>query len=158
MKSYLIIAAVMVALSPGYGQVATNGQPFPSYTLPDQFDQTNTLARETRFVIIASEKDVSGLVNEWLKGKEKDFLSAHHIEYVSDITPMPGLITKLFALPKMKKYPFRLLLARDPKFAETYPHQPGRIALFILDDAQVVQDIQFLQKPAEIEAFVLPPK
>jgi hypothetical protein len=150
----LILLLALSGITAAQAQVAEKGKPFPPYTLPDQFDQTNTLSRETRYVIITSQMEISGLVNTWLKGKTNDFLSTQRIEYVADITPMPQLITKLFALPKMKKYPFRLLLARDPKFAATYPRQTGRIALFILDESQVVQKIKFLEKPEEIEGFI----
>ena len=128
------------------------GKPFPPYTVQDAFEQTNVLQKTTRFVIVASEKSVSEKVNEWLKTKAPDYLPRHATEYVSDITPMPGIITELFARPKMKKYPFKILLARDEAFAKTYPSQPGKIALFVLDDQQVLKDLKYVATPAELEA------
>lgn len=136
------------------GAVVEPGKPFPPYTVTDAFGGTNRLAAATRFVIVSSEKDVSTHMHDWLMTKDKDFLPAHGAEYVSDITPMPALITSLFAIPKIKKYPYKLLLARDPAFAKTYPHADGRIALFVLDDHQVVKDIRFLAIPAELEPLL----
>ena len=130
------------------------GKPFPSYTLPDPHDQTHTLAKETRFVIITSEKDVSGKVNEWLKTQPADYLGKHKTEVISDITPMPAVITSLFAKPKMKKYPYRLLLADDKKFAEIYPAKKGHIALFALDEKQTLTAIHYHQEAKDVAALI----
>jgi hypothetical protein len=132
------------------------GMPFPKYTVTDAFGATNTLAADTRFVIVSSEKDVSAKVHAWLAPKGKDFLPSHKAEYVSDITPMPGLITTMFALPKMKKYPYKILLADDPQFAKTYPSQPGKIAVFTLDEQQHIAEIQFVGDGAAVEAIIAP--
>jgi len=153
MKKILILIASVCA-SICQAEWAEVGKPFPSYTLEDQFGQTNTLSGETRFVIVASEKDVSGRVNDWLKTKEPNYLAGLKTEYVSDIEPMPGIITSLFALPKMKKYPFKLLLATEKSFAATYPKQKGRIALFALDANQVLTEIHYVETAAEIEALL----
>ena len=44
-----------------------------------------------------------------LKGKE-NILEKNSAVYVADISGMPSLISKFIALPKMKKYPFSVLL------------------------------------------------
>ncbi len=154
MKRMLALFVVMMAAATAYAEMAEVGKPFPVYTLQDQFGNTNTLSSATRFVVVASEKGVSEKVNEWLKPKEPGYLAAHNSEYVSDIEPMPGIITKMFALPKMKKYPFTLLLATEKSFAQTYPRKDGKIALFVLDEKQVLSDVKFLDTPAEVEAVL----
>jgi len=156
MKNVILLFVCMAAFS-SFAEKAEIGKPFPAYTLEDQFGATNSLASTTRFVIIASEKDVSGKVNTWLKGKEQGFLPDHQTEYVSDIEPMPGIITSLFALPKMKKYPFTLLLNREKEFAKIYPGQKEKIALFQLDDQQVLTHIHYLDKAEELDALIASP-
>lgn len=153
MKKLLMLCAVWFAVA-AHAEMAEVGKPFPAYTLQDQFGNTNRLSPATRFVLVASEKGVSEKLNEWLKPKEPGFLAAHRVEYVSDIEPMPGIITKLFALPKMKKYPFTLLLATDKSFAATYPRREGKIAVFVLDDQQVLVDIRYLDRAEEVEALL----
>jgi hypothetical protein len=155
MKNYLSLFTVLLFASVTLADKAEVGKPFPSYTLEDQFGNTNTLSKETRFVIVASEKGVSEKVNEWLKPMEKGYLAAHKAEYVSDIEPMPGIITTMFALPKMKKYPFTLLLATEKSFAQTYPAQKSKIALFVLDENQVLTEIRYLDQPSEIETALV---
>jgi len=153
MKNILILLISFVALTI-HAEPAEIGKPFPPYALEDQFGNPATLSPDTRFVIIASEKDVSGKVNTWMKGKETGFLPSHKTEYVSDIEPMPGIITSLFALPKMKKYPFTLLLNREKEFAQTYPHQKGKIALFQLDDKQMLVNIHYVDKAEDLDALI----
>jgi len=145
-----MLAFPMMALA----GMAEKGQPFPPYSVTDAFGVTNALAANTRFVIVSSEKGVSAHIHDWLVTKEKDFLAAHRAEYVSDITPMPSLIASLFAIPKMKKYPYKILLARDPEFAKTYPRAEGKIALFVLDDQQAIADIRFLDAPADLDSLL----
>lgn len=154
MKKMLLLFVVLMASVPAHAGMAEVGKPFPAYTLQDQFGHTNTLSPSTRFVVVASEKGISEKLNEWLKPKEPGYLAAHKTEYVSDIEPMPGIITRMFALPKMKKYPFTLLLATEKSFAQTYPHQKGKIALFVLDEQQVLSEIRFLDAPADVEAVL----
>jgi hypothetical protein len=152
---YLWAGMLMVVAVTVQAERAEVGQPFPVYTLMDQFGKTNTLAETTRFVVVASEKQVSTGLNAWLKTKEAGYLADHAAEYVSDIEPMPGIITVLFALPKMKKYPFPVLLAREKSFAATYPSEAGRIAVFHLDAGQVLTAVSFVETPAEVEALLV---
>lgn len=132
------------------------GSPFPVYTLEDAHGQTNVLGAGTRAVLIASEKGVSERLTAWLKPRSPGYLEEHHTEYVSDITPMPSIISHLFALPKIRKYPFRLLLARDENFAKTYPRQAGRFALFLLDGQRTITGLHFLEKPEDLEPLLAP--
>jgi hypothetical protein len=138
-----------------HAEPVQKGQPFPSYTLTDPHGTTNTLKSDTRFVIMASEMPISKSITAWLTAKEPGFLEARQAEYVSDITPMPAIISYLFAKPKMRKYPFRMLLADDPDFSKIYPRQKERLALFILDDQHIVQDVQFLATPQELDALLV---
>lgn len=153
MLRWIALIAVLLPLA-GRAELVSKGQPFSPYTLPDPHGVTNTLKAETRFVIVASEMTISKSITAWLTAKEPGFLEARRAEYVSDITPMPGLISYLFAKPKMRKYPFRMLLAEDPSFAQTYPRKEGHLALFVLDDQQVVSDLHFLAKPEELDAYL----
>ena len=137
-----------------FAEKVEKGQPFPVYTLEDPHGVTNTLKAETRFVIVASEMPISKSITTWLSAKAPDFLEQHNAEYVSDVTPMPAIISYLFAKPKMRKYPFRMLLAEYPSFAKTYPSQEGKLALFVLDANRVITDLHFLAKPEELEPLL----
>ena len=154
MRKLIAIASLALIARSALAAPVEQDQPFTPYTVTDAFGATNTLSRDTRFVIISSEKGVSARVNEWLQAKDKDYLPHHRAEYVSDITPMPGIITTMFALPKMKKYPYKILLSRDPEFAKTYPAKDGKIALFILNEDQRVSQIIYVEKAKELDSYI----
>ena len=153
MKRIFSLITGLLLASPLFAEVEV-GKVFPSYSLEDQFGNAHSLAAETRVVFISSEKDVSKKISDWLKPKPKGFLDANKAEYVSDITPMPGIITTLFALPKMKKYPFTVYLADDKEFAKTYPSEDGKIAVFLLGEGQIVKEIKYIDKPEELDAHL----
>jgi hypothetical protein len=140
----LTILACSLLLLPARAETVEVGKPFPAYNVKDAFDQPHSFSNATRFVVITSEKDVSGTVNDWLKTKGKDYLPGRKAEYVSDITPMPGI----------KKYPFTILLADDPEFAKTYPAQKGKIAVFTLDEKQTVTAIAHVATATEVETIL----
>lgn len=150
MKSVLML---FLALFAGLcrAEMAEVGKPFPPYTVQDAFGKTNTLQKTTRFVIVASEKAIAASLNEWIQTKGTNYLSEQRAEYVSDITAMPAFVTEMFARPKMKKLPFKILLARDEQFAKTYPRQKGKFTLFVLDDQHVLRAIQHLERPVGAE-------
>jgi hypothetical protein len=65
---------------------------------------------------------------------------------------MPG-IGRMFALPKMKKYPHRILLADAEDFLRRYPSQEYRITALRLDAQGVITAIEFFdpkQVPAQL--------
>jgi len=154
MKRKLNLAILLfLGLSVGalHAETVAVGSPMPSYTLADQFGEEHTLAKETRYVLVVSDRELSKQVNAWLAEKGEGYLGEQTMEYVSDISPMPKMVTKLFALPKMKKYPFKMLLWREDGMADTYPRQEGRLALFALDEDHMVTAIHYLATPADIE-------
>jgi hypothetical protein len=153
MNRWLLLVCLLLPLSLRAEPVKP-GDAFPAYTLNDPHGKSHTLGSDTRFVIMASEMTISKSITAWLKNKEPGFLEASRAEYVSDITPMPGIISYLFAKPKMRKYPFRMLLADDKNFADTYPRKPGKLALFVLDENRVISDLKFLDKPDELDALL----
>jgi hypothetical protein len=56
---------------------------------------------------------------------------------------MPG-IGRTFALPKMRKYPHRIILADEEHFLDRYPTEDGKLTLFRLDDAGKITEIKFI--------------
>ncbi len=118
------------------------GDGLPGITLPDQFDKEYNIRADDTTLIMAFEKDVSGAINEYLKTKSGTFLADHHAKYISDISAMPSIITNMFALPKMKKYPFSMLLIYDD-FGKQFNRQEGKISVFRLKFG-IIQSIDFI--------------
>ncbi|MBU1641774.1 hypothetical protein KKE54_00320 [bacterium] len=139
MKS-LFLASLLFAVTLSADYKA--GEKVPPITLPDQFGKEVTLRSDDTTLIMAFEKDASVGVNEYLKTKPSAFLAEHHTKYISDISAMPTIITKLFALPKMKDYPFSLMLIYDD-FGKQFNREKGKITVFQLRQG-MIQSIGFI--------------
>ena len=77
------------------------GDPMPELSLPDQHAKLTEV--DARVVIMAFEMDVAKSFNKWLDARGKDWLPKRNAVYVADISAMPKTISKMFAVPKMRK-------------------------------------------------------
>lgn len=93
----LVLSAVPVAAD----QLAV-GDRLPALTLHDQHDQTTAIAEDTRLLLVAVEKPAADLVTAFLEEQPAGFLQRNAAVYLMDISAMPKMITRMFALPKMQ--------------------------------------------------------
>ena len=66
---------------------------------------------------------------------------------------MPSLIGKLFAIPSMKGYNYRVVLDRDGKIADQYPGDKKQILMLQLDNGKLVSQQAFTTATALREAL-----
>jgi hypothetical protein len=118
------------------------GDTLPPIELSDQFDKEFKVETSDTTIVMAFEKDVSITVADYLKSKPSSFLAEHHSKYISDISTMPSMITSMFALPKMRKYPFSVLLINDD-FGKQFNRQDGKITIFTLKKGEI-KSIKFI--------------
>ena len=112
------------------------GDNFPTLTLDDQFKKTTTITKDTKAIWMAFEKSVAVDTADFLKAQSKGFLTSNHILYISDISAMPSLITTLFALPKMKKYPFSVQLINDER-GKQFDKKEGMLTRYSLKNHKI---------------------
>jgi hypothetical protein len=63
-----------------------------------------------------------------------------------------GPIASAFALPKMRKYGFTMLLVRDDEFGKIFPQEEKAATVLMLDAERKVTSIIMAKSPEEIEA------
>ena len=127
------------------------GDKFQGYALEDQHGVKHDLGADTRLVLVSFDMDLSKSVHAWLSTKEPNFLEQHNAEYVVDITEMPGLISYLFAKPKMRKYPFEILLADDVSFSPKFPKEESKLVVISLLPDKTIKEIRFLSSMEEVD-------
>ncbi|MGB5866634.1 MAG: hypothetical protein WBG69_02060 [Arcobacteraceae bacterium] len=115
-----------------------------SFTLQDQFDKTHTVNSDTKTIIVSSEKATSAALNEFLGAKEKGFLENNNAVFIADISGMPSLITKFFALPKMKKYNYNILLITEEN-DDRFSKQEEKLTVYKLENG-VITSINYVSK------------
>lgn len=122
---------------------------FSSFSLPDQFDKIHNVNSNLSTIIVSFEKETSKLINEYLSHKNVNFLKIHKSVFIADISSMPSIITKLFALPKMRDYKHPILLIYDEK-GNKFLKKDDNVTIYNLKNG-VVSNINFVSSKNELE-------
>lgn len=126
------------------------GDPAPGLSLKDQHDQAHTL-EGARVVLFSSDRDGSNLADDLLEGQNSETLAQAGLCYVADISAMPGMVTSMFALPKLRKRSYSVLLGRQAEDTLIFPRQSGHLTLVSITDGQITA-IEILADAASIRA------
>jgi len=131
-----------------FANALNTGDATPSFAIKDQFEKSNTIAADAKTIIVAGDRDASEVIRDYLLTKEKGFLEGNKAYYVADISGMPSLITKFFALPKMKKYPFSILLV-DEEQSKSFNKKEGKITVYTVE-AGKVSNVKYIATADEL--------
>ena len=134
--SGLILLLLLAAIPVSADQLAVGDQ-FPSLKLNDQHDQAMAISKDARLVLFAVEKPAADLVTAFLEAQPDDFLERNAAVFLMDISGMPKMITRMFALPKMRKRPYRILLADDVETLAFLPRHRNQVTVVRLDKGLV---------------------
>ncbi|OAI84829.1 hypothetical protein [Pseudomonas putida] len=134
---------LLLGLLPLMANAAQVGERLAPFTLDDQHDQAFTLDASTRVLLAASDMDGAKLVKAALADRPKGWLEARHTVFVADIQGMPALIGKLFAIPKMRDYSYRVVLDREGQVVPQYAVPAGQVQWLQLEDGKLVSKRSF---------------
>jgi hypothetical protein len=115
-----------------------------TFSLPTQFDEKQTVDNSIQTIIVSFEKDTGKDINQFLSSKDKDFLKNHHAVFIANISGMPSIITKMFALPKMRDYKHNILLIYDEN-DKRFISQEEKSTVYKLENG-VIKSISFITK------------
>ncbi|QHD05090.1 FAD/FMN-containing dehydrogenase [Pseudomonas sp. R76] len=140
MKCFVVL---FLSLLPLWAQAIEVGERVAPWTLLDQFDQAYTLDDQAQILLVARSMDAAKLVDAALQGQPKGYLDARHAVFVADIQRMPRLIAKLFAVPAMQAYNYRVMLDRDARIAPRYPGAVDKVLWLQLDNGKLVAQHEY---------------
>lgn len=136
-------ALLLLSLLPIWAQAAEVGEHLAPWTLLDQFDQACTLDDQAQILLVARSMDAAKLVDTALQGQPKGYLEARHAVFIADIQRMPRLIARLFAVPAMQAYNYRVMLDRDARIAPRYPGPVDKVLWLQLDKGQLIAQHEY---------------
>ncbi len=155
-----ILSALLLALLAGtaaFADVYRVGDAFEAFATKDQHDKTYAYEGGARLVIVAFAMSPGKAANSFFEKQPADFLDKHQAVFISNIHGMPG-IGRAFALPKMRKYPHRILLADAEHFLDRYPTQEDKLTVLSLDPAGKITAIRFVNPAKELAGVFAPAK
>ncbi|NWA28240.1 FAD/FMN-containing dehydrogenase [Pseudomonas gingeri] len=138
-----VAMVLLLSLLPILAQATEVGERLAPWTLLDQYDQPYSLDTRTQILLVARNMDGAKLVKAALQDKPKGYLEARRSVFVADVQRMPALISKLFAVPAMRDYSYRVLLDRDGRVAPRYPGAEDKVLWLQLDNGRLVAQREF---------------
>lgn len=113
------------------------GDTLAEIRLEDQHEEERAVDASTRLVLFSRDMDGGELLRDALEDTEEGFLEARNAVYLSDISGMPKLVARLFALPSMRRRPYPMLLDRTGEATARIPDVEEKATLLFLDELRI---------------------
>jgi hypothetical protein len=121
------------------------------FELADAHGETGRVDEGVRLVLFTADMDAGKLVQEALSDSALQDLAARGAVYAADVSRMPALVTRLFALPSIRRRPYRTLLDTGPGPTTRIPREAGQVTLVTLDRLTVTS-VRFAGTAAAVAA------
>jgi len=151
------LAAIFILIgcaAPAWADPLAVGGAVPPFAAKDQFGKEFKFAPGLHFLLVGFDMNAGKLANHKFADLGPGWLEQHGAVYVLDIHTMPA-VARLFALPKMRTYPERIVLAEDAKLLTPFPRQPERITVLVLTPAGKLSEVRYWNPVTEALATVL---
>jgi hypothetical protein len=119
----------------------------------DQHGADMALTDTVTWMIFSHHNDGAKLVKAAIDQAGITDFSQHNGLYVADISRMPALVTRLFAMPAMRKYEFNMALDREGDLTQSLPREEARVTLVKLDNLTIVEQ-SYVDSVDAILAFI----
>lgn len=145
LNSVLILAlSATVAMADTYKK----GSKITAFKANDQHGNAYEFeAAKTKFLLVSFDMETGKKANAALSAQGADFLTNKNAVYVANIFGMPG-VGRMFALPKMRKYPHRIILGDDANLLTSYPQEANKVTVLTVSRG-VVQNIRYWDPASE---------
>jgi hypothetical protein len=130
------------------------GEVVPVFAAKDQHGRDYVFTNGPAYLLAATDMSASKLANQKIAEQGVGYLEKKQAVYVLDIHTMPA-VARLFAFPKMRKYPQRMILVDAAETLAAYPAQAGRVTVLTLAPDRKIRAIHFWDPLHEPLADVL---
>lgn len=136
-SSLLASACLFLGTAPLTAETYAAGSTVKAFSAADQHGTAYTFdPNSTRFLLVSFDMETGKKANGALAALGKDYLPGKKAVYVANIHGMPG-VGRMFALPKMRKYPHQIILADAADLLSPFPQQAGKVTILKLDHGVV---------------------
>jgi hypothetical protein len=128
-----------------------SGETLPAFKIQNQFEEPAELTKETKWILFSSDMKAAKLLTEYIN-ENATKLDLTKTLIISDISKMPALVSKIFAIPKMKKYNFKLALDKTGETTKDWPRQEANLTVIKVSELKI-ESIENLGTPETVKAF-----
>ncbi|SDL07396.1 hypothetical protein SAMN05216189_10684 [Pseudomonas delhiensis] len=148
-----LCAALLLSLVPLLGLAAGEEGAPAGWTLLDQYEKPYTQNDDLKVLLVARDMAGGKLLKAALEGRPQGYLERRHAVFVADISRMPSLVSKMFAVPAMRDYNYRVLLDREPRVASHFQVPADSLLWISLQQGRVAATQAYDSAPALREAL-----
>lgn len=123
--------------------------------LKDQHETPVKIPTDTRFLVFAHDMSGKDIVTEWLESKEEGYMNTNRVVYVVNISGMPRIIARMFAMPALRKKPYQIIIDEVGQKTEDWESSDDKVSVFTVDDLTVTNK-QFAASVSELDALIIP--
>lgn len=148
-KFWLVLFILLGINNTVVAEELQSGDDLPVISLENQHGEIIQVAEDSEILLFFIEKAPSDIVHEFLMEQGEDFLTQHKAYVLADISAMPTMITRMFALPKMRERPYSMLLAYNSADLVFLPRQMDKITVMKLNAGKVTT-VHYIDSATEL--------
>jgi hypothetical protein len=149
MTCAVVLVALLLAL-PARAETYVVGSTLPELSLKDQHGEPHAIDEDVRGILFSRDMDGGGVLRKSLEEAGADLLKRTGSVYVADVSRMPGLVRRLFALPRLRRRGYPVLLDEDGSLTKDFPSAEGKGTLIELKGLRITR-IRHFSAPEELE-------
>ncbi len=143
----LALSAMLMA-DAAFAEHYAVGDEIEPFTLEDQHGESRTVDASVKVILFSRDMEGGDFLKQGLADVAPEYLNGKKAVYVADISGMPGLIARMFAIPAMRDRPYSMLLDRDGETTARLPDVEGQATLIFLDRLTVQRIVHVTDAPA----------
>ena len=136
---WFAVAGLVLVAGAGAAGFVGAGDMLRPFAIEDQHGARGEVDGRVRVLVFTRDMDGGEVVKQALADTSQAFLDRRHVVYVADISRMPGVISTLVAVPRMRRRPYRVLLDRDGASTRDLPYETGRPTVLVLEALRVAR-------------------
>ena len=142
---FLVAAAPTVALAEPYAV----GSVLPRIELPDQHGEARVIDDTVRAVVFSRDMKAGDVVKAAVAKSGPELFDRNGSVYVVDVKGMPAIIRTLFAMPAMRRRPYKLLVDDEGTKTVDFPGGATYPTVLVLDKLRVTS-VSYPTTPEEL--------
>ncbi len=147
MKKFAIIVSILF-VSYSFCNTYEVSKKIDKFSLFNQFDKKVTIDENIKYMLVSFGKNSSETINDFIEENQR-VLTKNNIVFIANISKMPSIIIKMFAIPKMRSFKHNILLVYDEN-NNNFKEKQNYITLYKLDKL-VVKKIDFLESKEDLQ-------
>jgi len=149
----LFIAAVLLAAFAAGAEPLAVGDRLEPFAIEDQHGNEHVVDARVRALLFARDMKGGGVVKQALADSGAALLAEADAVYVANVSGMPAVIRRMFALPSLRRRGYPVLLDSEGQITKNLPGVEDRATLIQLRELTVVDVTQFESSEAVREAL-----